>query len=125
MRLLLDTHALLWWLADDPTLSAEARKAIADAGSVVYVSAASAWEIAIKRSLGKLEAPEELDEALAANAFAPLPITIGHALAAGRLPNHHQDPFDRMLVAQAMAEGLTLVTRDENIAKYDVATLRA
>lgn len=125
MSLLLDTHALLWWLDDNPTLTSEARESISDAHRTVYVSAVTAWEISLKKALGKLEAPDDLAAALSANAFQELPITIAHANAAGQLPNHHSDPFDRMLVAQAMIENLTLVTRDENIPKYRIATVVA
>lgn len=125
LNLLLDTHALLWWLGDIPVLSREAQEAIADPLSNVYVSAACVWEIAIKKSLGKLRAPENLEQALAATAFHELPISIGHATEAGALPMHHNDPFDRMLVAQARIEKLTLVTRDEKIAQYGVSILRA
>ena len=125
MNLLLDTHTLLWWLGDDLTLSTEARESIYDPDSLVYVSAVTAWEISIKKSLGKLEAPDNLAEALSANAFQELPIGIHHALLAGKLPNHHSDPFDRMLVAQASIENLTLVTRDTDIAQYQVAILKA
>ena len=125
MRLLLDTHALLWWLADDPALSEPARAAIMNEANAVYVSAASAWEIAIKAAAGKLVAPGDLEAQLRHHRFDPLPITLNHALAAGALPNHHQDPVDRMLVAQAMAEGLTIATRDRRIPRYGVATLGA
>ncbi len=125
MRLLLDTHALLWWLADDPTLSRAARGAIAARDSRIYVSAASAWEISIKRALGKLEAPADLEDQLEVNGFEPLSITIGHASAAGALPPHHDDPFDRMLVAQAKAEELVVVTRDVRFAPYGVGMLAA
>jgi PIN domain nuclease of toxin-antitoxin system len=125
VRLLLDTHVLLWWLADDPTLSRGARDAIADGESVVAVSAASAWEISIKRAAGRLEAPADLEAHLEKHRFVRLPITIAHALRAGALPTHHDDPFDRVLVAQAELEGLTIVTRDENIGRYAVATLSA
>lgn len=125
MNLLLDTHALLWWLCDDPTLSADARKAIADPANIVYVSAASAWEISIKKALGKLDAPDGLDAAVSASGFQELPITMPHALAAGRLPMHHTDPFDRMLIAQATLENLTLITRDNRIAQYQAPTLTA
>jgi PIN domain nuclease of toxin-antitoxin system len=124
-RLLLDTHALLWWLADDPELSEEARRSIADPDAAVFVSAASAWEVAIKRALGRLEAPDDLSAALDASGIRAMPITITHAEAAGALPPHHADPFDRMLVAQARAEGLTIVTRDPAFAAYAVATLEA
>jgi PIN domain nuclease of toxin-antitoxin system len=124
MRLLLDTHVLLWWLADDPALSEDARRRIANEPEV-FVSAASAWEIAIKRALGKLEAPEDLLEALEAGGIGRLPIEFEHASIAGALPRHHDDPFDRMLVAQAQHEGLTLLTSDTRIASYAVAVLPA
>lgn len=124
MRLLLDTHALLWWLAD-AELSAFAREAIAEPDNVVVVSAANAWEIAIKKSLGKLSAPDDLAEQIEINGFPPLPISIAHAQAAGALPRHHDDPFDRMLIAQALLEGLTVVTQDERFAAYGVAVLTA
>ncbi len=124
MRLLLDAHALLWWLADDPELSEEANAAVADPGSVVFVSAATAWEIAIKQALGKVDAPSDLERQIEVNRFEPMPITIGHGYAAGTLPRHHHDPFDRMLVAQAMAEHLTVVTRDSSIHLYGVSTIR-
>jgi PIN domain nuclease of toxin-antitoxin system len=125
VELLLDTHALLSWLADDPQLSADARTAIADPDSVVAVSAASAWEIAIKSAAGKLRAPAELEQQLRRERFVPLPIRLPHALRACALPPHHADPFDRMLVAQAELEGLTLVTRDSALSRYGVATLAA
>lgn len=125
MRLLLDTHALLWWLADRSTLSSEARSSISEGDNEVVVSAASAWEIAIKRAAGKLRVPSGLEEALAENGFGSLPITITHAMAAGALPAHHRDPFDRMLVAQANLEGLTLVTRDPRFEPYGIPILRA
>lgn len=123
MRLLLDTHVLLWWLANDPSLADEARRAIADPASVVFVSAATAWEMAIKQALGKLDAPSDLERQIEVNRFEPLAITTGNAYAAGTLPRHHDDPFDRMLVAQAMAEKLTIVTRDPRIGSYGVSTL--
>lgn len=122
MRLLLDTHALLWWLADEG-LTDEARDAIADPANVVMVSAASAWEISIKRALGKLSAPDDLERQVDESGFGALPISIAHGLAAGRLPRHHDDPFDRMLIAQAFEEGLTVVTHDKRFADYNVAML--
>jgi len=125
LRLLLDTHVLLWWLADDPGLSGNARALIASAESEVLVSAASAWEISIKRALGKLDAPDDLEAQLTQHHFSPLAISVGHALAAGALPRHHEDPFDRMLVAQARLEGLTIATRDPSFEPYGVATLGA
>lgn len=120
MSLLLDTHALLWWLANAP-MSADARSRIADAETLVVVSAATLWEIGIKRGMGKLEVEGSLDEGL--RHFEPLSISWDHATAAAALPPHHRDPFDRMLIAQAQIEGLTLVTRDAALAAYDVALL--
>ena len=122
MKLLLDTLTLLWWLADSPQLSAKARSAVARA-STVYVSAVTVWEISIKKACGKLKAPDDLEEALLMSDFAQLPITAAHAWAAGALPLHHHDPFDRMLIAQARAESLTLATRDETMRKYPVRVL--
>ena len=122
MRLLLDTNAFIWWVANDPKLRATARAEIARAESVA-VSAASAWEIAIKKGIGKLRAPDDLEAELDRNGFAPLPVTFAHARVSETLPWHHRDPFDRMLVAQAQVEGLTLVTRDRRLALYGVATL--
>jgi PIN domain nuclease of toxin-antitoxin system len=124
VRLLLDTHALLWWLADDPALGEGAREAIAEGENVVAVSAASGWEIAIKRALGKLEAPDDLEEQIDANDFTVLPITLADGLTAGSLPRHHDDPFDRMLVAQARLRGLAIVSRDVRFAAYGVEVLR-
>jgi PIN domain nuclease of toxin-antitoxin system len=124
VKLLLDTHALLWWLADDPRLARSAAASIADA-ELVAVSAASAWEIAIKQATGTLEGPDDLPAEMATNGFTELPVTVAHAAAAGALPPHHADPFDRMLIAQARLEGLTLVTRDARLAEYGVAHLRA
>ncbi len=105
MTLLLDTHVLLWWLADPGELSRPARRAIQDGANRIYVSAAVAWEIAIKKGIGKLDAPDELEEMLEANRFLELPITNPHALALRALPNLHRDPFDRILIAQALHEG--------------------
>lgn len=124
VRLLLDTHILLWWLGAEP-IREEARRAIANPRSTVFVSAASAWEIAIKRALGKLDAPDDLEQQLRRHRFASLPITVRDGLRAGALPDLHPDPFDRMLVAQAMNDELALVTRDERIAAYGVAVLQA
>ena len=125
MILSLDTHVLLWWLADDVTLSQTIRATISDGKNLVFVSAAAAWEMVIKSALGKLDIPSDLEAALTANRFQPLPITIPHALAVVDLPHHHNDPFDRLLIAQAKVEGLTLVTRDEQIKKYDVSIMEA
>jgi PIN domain nuclease of toxin-antitoxin system len=124
MNLLLDTHVLLWWLDEPSTLSEEARLAIADGKNKVFVSAANAWEITIKKALGKLDAPDNLEEVLIENQFFPLPITIAHALAVSQLPRHHSDPFDRILAAQAKFEGLTLVTHDKYLKRYYHLNLR-
>ena len=125
MKLLLDSHALLWWWQDDPALAAPARRAIAARSTEVWVSAATIWELAIKQALGKLEAPADLEAAVADEGFKGLPVTLGHAQQAARLPRHHADPFDRLLVAQATAQGLTLVSRDARLAAYGVALLPA
>lgn len=123
-RLLLDTHVVLWWLADDPGLSEELKLTI-DEEVDVFVSAAAVWEVAIKQAIGKLESPVELAAQIRDCDLQPLAITADHAVEAGRLPMIHRDPFDRMLVAQARLNQLTLVTRDEDIAKYDVAVEKA
>lgn len=125
MRLLLDAHALLWWLADDPSLSKAARDAIGSPSNWVAVSAITVWEIGIKQALGKLEAPADLFETIETSGFDGLAVTLAHGAAAGRLVRHHDNPFDRMLVAQAQAEGFTVVTRDEAIGRYGVAVLAA
>jgi len=125
MTLLLDTHALLWWLGDDRTLSKPARKAIADPMAVVYVSAVTAWEISIKKALGKLSAPDDLEDQLKVGGLSELPVTVADAMLAGALPRHHDDPFDRMLVAQARHHALTVVTRDPSFPRYGVSVLVA
>ena len=124
-RFLLDTHVLLWALAEPAKLAPPARSALEDARNEVLVSVVSAWEIAIKRALGKLDAPDDLEGAIRMQGFEPLLLTFHHAAQAGGLPPHHRDPFDRMLIAQAHAEGLILVTRDSNIPLYGVRTLAA
>jgi PIN domain nuclease of toxin-antitoxin system len=121
--LLLDTHALLWSVGDDHRLSPAAHDVLSAGVVPAYVSAASIWEIAIKRASGKLNAPESLLDKVAAAKFIELGITFKHAIIAGALPPHHGDPFDRMIVAQAQSENLTLVTNDERIAAYDVPVL--
>ena len=122
-HLLLDTHALLWVLDDSPELNERARRAIINPRNQVFVSAASVWEIAIKSALGKVTAPDDLLVAIEETGFTELGIKSSHAVQAGRLPLHHRDPFDRMLVAQAQAQGLTIVTRDANILLYGVSTI--
>jgi PIN domain nuclease of toxin-antitoxin system len=124
MSLLLDTHVVLWWLTDDPTLAAEIKERL-DHEPDVYVSPATIWEVAIKQSIGKLDKPADLAERIRDSGFRHLNITAEHGIIAGRLPLIHRDPFDRMLIAQAQAEHLTLVTRDAEISKYDVETLTA
>jgi PIN domain nuclease of toxin-antitoxin system len=113
----------LWWLASHPKLQKRARSAIEEC-DVAYVSAATVWEIAIKVAAGKLEFRGDMEEQLALNNFHPLPITVIHAWLAAKLPRHHSDPFDRMLVAQASFESLTLVTADPQLAVYGVPILR-
>ena len=125
MILLLDAHALLWALADDPMLRPDAREAVASPANDVLVSAAIVWEIVIKQALGKLDAPDDLVEAIHATAFIGLPITLADAATAARLPPHHRDPFDRMLVAQAGRVGAIIVTRDPAFAAYGVHVLTA
>ena len=125
MRCLLDTHVLLWWLGDDPALSKPARDAIADGANEVFVSAATIWEIVIKVALNKLTVPADFSQVLAREPFEPLAITGEHAFAVGRLPEHHRDPFDRMLIAQAMVEGMTLVSHDVALKRYGVPVLGA
>ena len=124
MSLLLDTHVVLWWLADAPSLSDEI-KARLDHDPDVRVSPATIWEVTIKQAIGKIKEPADLPERIRDSGFTELPITSAHAMAAGRLPLIHRDPFDRMLVAQAQCEGLTLVTRDANCQKYEVSVLPA
>jgi PIN domain nuclease of toxin-antitoxin system len=123
VSLLLDTHILLWWLADDSRLPTAAADAIADGEREVSVSAASVWEIAINQAAGRLDAPDDLLEVMESNDFKGLAISPGHALAAGRLPRHHADPFDRMLIAQAAAENLVIVTVDARFSAYNVELL--
>jgi len=120
MNLLLDTHVLIWVFSRDPTLSKTATDAIRDGNNLVFVSAATAWEIAIKKSPGKLKVPGNYHEGLQRYRFTPLSVTTEHALAVEHLPPHHKDPFDRLLIAQAKIETLTLVTGDPNMKAYDV-----
>lgn len=121
-RLLLDTHAFLWWRTNDSRLNESARSAIAQA-SLVFVSAASAWEAAIKSALGKLAIPEPMEAGVIDSGFVRLAIGFSHAEVAAALPAHHNDPFDRMLIAQAQIEKLVLVTNDLRIKPYDVQLL--
>ena len=120
MRLLLDTHTLLWWILNSVNLGQAARTAIADTENQVFVSAVSIYEIAYKRNAGRLEAPEDLLGTVENLGFDFMAFTLSHADLAGRLPMHHRDPFDRILVAQAMNEDLILITADANIHTFDV-----
>jgi PIN domain nuclease of toxin-antitoxin system len=119
VRLLLDTHILLWWLTDDPLLPRRARVLIADRRNQVFVSPMSVWEIVIKSQLSKLKADvDEVRTAVLQSGFRPLPFTLEHAAAVARLPQHHRDPFDRALLAQALLEPLNLLTHDQSLAIY-------
>jgi PIN domain nuclease of toxin-antitoxin system len=123
MKLLLDTHAFLWWDSNDARLPIVLHSAIASPGNEVFVSAVTVWEIAVKRALGKLVFGQVLLKAIEGHGFAALPITVEHAEWAGALAQLHRDPFDRLLVAQAQLEGLVLVTVDEQILRYQVPHL--
>ncbi|MCF6262157.1 MAG: type II toxin-antitoxin system VapC family toxin [Xanthomonadales bacterium] len=125
MNLLLDTHVLIWALENNPKLSDQARAAIIDGSNVVFVSSVSAWEISIKKATGKLKVPDNLFEEINLHRFTPLNINFDHAQLAGKLPAIHKDPFDRMLIAQAMIEKLCLVSRDSLFTQYDVKLLGA
>ncbi len=121
--LLLDTHALLWSVGDEERLSPVVRDVLSAGVVPAYVSVASMWEIAIKRASGKVDVPDDLLEKVAEARFIELGVTFEQAMLAGALPPLHRDPFDRMIVAQAQIQGLTVVTRDERIAAYDVPVL--
>jgi PIN domain nuclease of toxin-antitoxin system len=125
VRLLLDSHTLLWWLDDSPTLSRDAYDAISEPENEVAVSAVTVWELEIKRASGKLKAPRQLLRRVEEEEFTPLAITLEHGVAAGELPPHHGDPFDRMLIAQARLERLIVVTRDPRFSPYAVKTMPA
>ena len=127
MKYLLDTHTFLWWNLDDPQLSERAREIITNGENEIFISAASAWEIAIKTAKGSLVLPEEPAQYLAARIsqyhFQALPVQISHAVHVYGLPKHHADPFDRLLVAQCQLEGMPLISRDEDIQKYDLEVI--
>ena len=125
MKLLLDTHTLIWWLANDPTLSQAAKKVISNPDNLVFISAGSAWEMAIKKSLGKLDVPDDLEIQIHNHNFEPLPITIAHGLAVEKLPHHHNDPFDRIIIAQAICESMTVITRDKKFSSYNISILKS
>jgi PIN domain nuclease of toxin-antitoxin system len=127
MKALMDTQVFLWWIVDDPRLSSPARKVITDGNNELYFSAASAWEIAIKAQIGRLKLSEKpeilIPEQLARNAFESLPINIRHALHVFNLPEHHRDPFDRIIISQAIIEGLNIITSDREFSKYPVEVI--
>jgi PIN domain nuclease of toxin-antitoxin system len=127
MKALLDTHTFLWWIADDPRLSARVRKIIGEGKNELFLSAASGWEIAIKAELGRLQVPDDLarfiSHQLAVNAIASLPVQMSHALHVRTLPRLHRDPFDRLLVAQSQIEDLPILTADAQIAQYPIKTI--
>lgn len=125
MLLLLDTHSLLWWIWHSPELGPIASTAIEDAENEIFVSPVSIYEISYKRTAGRLEAPEDLQRTMSDLGFVGLPVTNAHAERAGLLPIGHRDPFDRLLVAQAISEGLVLITADADIQRYDVPLLDA
>jgi PIN domain nuclease of toxin-antitoxin system len=120
VRLLVDTHVLLWWRADSPQLSPRARREIADSNNEVCVSVATLWEIVLKRSAGRLNFPDELEQVLREESFTLMPIGFQHLRTTERLPFLHKDPFDRMIIAQALAEGIPIATRDRVFAAYGV-----
>lgn len=122
MRLLVDTHVVLWWLLDDDSLSADVKDML-DHEPDACLSAATTWEVAIKQAMGKLKGPKDLPERLRDSGLVEVPITMEHSIIAGRLPRFHNDPFDRMLIAQALHNDLTLVTRDAEIQRYKVPVL--
>ncbi|MFJ4853982.1 type II toxin-antitoxin system VapC family toxin [Streptomyces sp. NPDC088730] len=122
MKMLLDCHAVLWWLDDSAELSDKVKRLL-DTEPSVFVSAVSPWETAINQSPGKLEGPQDLAERVRDSRFLPLPITAGHGVRADRLPEHHRDPFDRILIARAQTEAMTILTRDKWIPSYDVQVM--
>ena len=123
MKLLLDTHAALWWLSDDERFGEAAARGLDDAANQVMLSAVVVWEVAIKRSLGKLDAPADFAPTLLEAGAVPLAVALDHAAAVGELPWHHRDPFDRLLVAQAAAEAAVVVSRDDAFRPYGVPVL--
>ena len=127
MTLLLDTHAFLWWITNDPRLSSNAQALIRDKNNELYLSAASAWEIAVKHSIGKLPLPQPpeslIPQHMQLNRILPLPISVEHAFGVAALPRHHTDPFDRLLVAQALSEKIPLLSADMHLRAYPVQVL--
>ena len=123
MKLLLDTHILLWWLGNNPALKPQARELIADPSNTIFLSSVTLWEIWLKQSIGKLTLPLDFEHRLVKEQFESLPLAAAHTKLVSSLPWNHRDPFDRMLVAQAMAAGIKLLTVDETIASYGDMTL--
>ena len=127
MKALLDTHTFLWWIANDPQLSQRARQVVEDGATELFLSVASGWEMAITSRLGKLKVPDDLysfvAEQVRINAIEVLPIEMIHALHVHALPDHHRDPFDRMLVAQSQIEKMPILTSDPQIARYAVTVI--
>ena len=124
-RILLDTHVLLWWLDNNPRLGVITKKYISDPRNIVYVSAVTNWEISIKKSLGKLTAPDDMDSIVEDKGFTKLSVTNFHGDLAGTLPKHHNDPFDRMLIAQAQTEWVEVITKDEFFPLYSIKIINA
>ncbi len=124
-RILLDTHALIWWFNGDEKLGINAREQISNPENNIYVSAATVWEMSIKQQMGKLVAPEDIESKVEQAGFNSLPISLFHGQQAGKLPLHHKDPFDRMLIAQAQAEGLQILTKDEHFPAYGIRLINA
>jgi len=127
MKVLLDTHAFLWWITDDPKLSSRAREIISNIKNELFFSAASGWEISIKVQIGRLKLPDEpqrfIHGQMRTNAIQSLPILMSHALHVSTLPDHHRDPFDRLLIAQAQLEGFPILSADPQMAKYQIEAI--
>ena len=125
MSYLLDTHTFIWWIEDNLNLSYQSKQIISNPNNLIFVSAVNTWEITIKKSLGKLNVPGNLEEIIYQCGFDVLPITIKHTLFIENLDKYHDDPFDRLLISQAIIENLTIITRDEKIIKYKVPYILA
>jgi PIN domain nuclease of toxin-antitoxin system len=124
-RILLDTHALIWWMDGDNKLGSNAKEQISNPDNDIYVSAATVWEMSIKQQMGKLVAPDDIESTVEGAGFSSLAISLFHGQQAGKLPLHHKDPFDRMLIAQAQAEGLQILTKDEHFPAYGIRLINA
>jgi PIN domain nuclease of toxin-antitoxin system len=123
VKILVDTHILLWWLQDDPKLSTRGKRELGDGENELYISCVSLWEMSIKRALGKLHVPDILMQVVANNNIGIIPVDVEHVASFANVPPLHSDPFDRMLVAQAITEGLTIMTHDKQITNYSVPCL--